>query len=106
MARVYSTRLFIAHAITTGTLVVDSGDLAVIRCLTSFYPGPVLGGSLQLVDGDTDATIYFQSTEALGTAAFIIEPDVRIILPPGSTTHIINASVADVALFGYLLTLP
>ena len=103
---VYTHRLFIAHAITSAELVVDSGDVAVIRCINVFYPEPFAVGSFQMVDFDTDATIYYNSADLISGTGALFVPDCRIVLPPSSRTEMLLTSNADVTLNGYLLTLP
>ena len=105
-SRVYSERLFVGHLITSGSLTVLPGDTAVIRYISAFYPGLAVVGGIQLVDDATDTTIYAAQGDIISGGAGVTATDLRIVLPPGSTTHILTTSNADVCLSGYLLSLP
>lgn len=110
MASVYSDQLYIGHAVNDAYFVVSAGEVAVIRTICIFAPGPVAGGTAQLVDHASDATVWWTKLSPDAAGIFVIEPDCRIILPTESRLDILcDAGLGagcDVALYGYVLTLP
>lgn len=107
---VYSKQLYIAHGITAGSFVIEDGFVAVIRCISCYVGGIDVVATFTLTDNETGTVLFYAEGDILSGGVSMFAPDVRIVIPPGK---IIDVSVfaegspnGDVALYGYLLTLP
>lgn len=110
MSSVYSERLYLGHGITTETFAPPAGNLWVVKMITAFISG-TYAGQLQLIDNDTDATIWWQGVIGAGTSSFYYWTQLHLVIPSEQETAWNNNPGAgpgtfDVGLFGFALSLP
>lgn len=102
---VYSTSFLNVHALDGETgFEVPPGQLAVIREMTAFWPGPD-PGSAQLVMPTSGGTAIWlnQATPSAGAYA---SWSGRLVIPAGSLVGVLGSGAVDITISGYLLTLP
>jgi hypothetical protein len=110
MAPVYSEVLYLGHGITTEDFTVPEGNVWIIKQLTVFVSG-TYAGQTQLIDDETDTTIWWQGVVGAGTSTYIHLELLHIVLEPGKTYRWNNdpgegPGTFDVGLWGYALTTP
>jgi hypothetical protein len=110
LAAVYSKQLYVAHDISTDSFTVPDGVDWVARTVASFCAVSD-GGTSQLVDTATDATIWWYTFGAAPGGAYVITPDCRLVWPSGTVIAVVcNAGIlghtVDLGIWGYELTLP
>jgi hypothetical protein len=110
VGQVYSERLYLGHGITTESFAPPAGNVWVVKMITVFVSG-TYAGQAQLIDDDTDATIFWQGVIGAGTSSYYIFNQLHLVIPSEQVTHWNNNPGAgpgtfDVGLFGYALTLP
>lgn len=99
----YTVLLYSTHALVADEVVLDPAYDYVLRSINVFYPSD-LGGSLQIVDGDS-ATIFEVQVPPASNGQWGYH-DTRIALRSGDTLALYGINGPDVYLTAYKFLLP
>lgn len=105
MSQVYSSQLFLGHAVGTVVVTVPGSEVWVIRTITAFYPAVIGSQQMQIIDDGSSATVVQDDNGSGIGATWHALNDLRIVWPPGRSFTVLGGGNVDIGLFGYAFTL-
>ena len=108
MSKVYSHRFIVFHAGAGGDFTCPDGYLGIVTYVLAFNASAVATETFNLVHVDSNATIAWgvlsQLLDAPGT--FSAAMAMRFVFYEGESLHAFGDGDIDMAVSGYLLSLP